>query len=118
MPDREVVSGFAERLLGVIDEGRRTATYKLALLLAILDAVAEGVDEGGSTPAVLSTRVVAAHVARLYWQQVRPFPADDRGPVDLRQITNKQATILRAVADLRARLTAARITQIETVHHG
>jgi hypothetical protein len=28
--------GFAERLLEVIDSGRRTATYKLALLIALL----------------------------------------------------------------------------------
>jgi 5-methylcytosine-specific restriction endonuclease McrA len=100
VPDAEVASGFAERVLSVIDEGRRTATYKLALLLAILDAVAEGVDAKGLTPPALNTRVVAAHVARLYWPQVRPFPAEDRGPVELRQITNKQATILRAVAEV------------------
>jgi hypothetical protein len=29
-------AGFAERLLEVIDSGRRTATYKLALLMALL----------------------------------------------------------------------------------
>jgi hypothetical protein len=29
---------FAERLLQVIDEGKRTATYKLALLMALIDA--------------------------------------------------------------------------------
>ncbi len=31
---------LTERLLRVIDEGRRTATYKLALLLALMDIVA------------------------------------------------------------------------------
>ena len=35
-----VNAGFAERLLEVIDSGRRTATYKLALLLAMLDLCA------------------------------------------------------------------------------
>lgn len=99
--------GFAEQLLGVIDEGRRTATYKLALLLAVLTAVAEGVDGAGRTPAALDTRTIASHVARLYWPQVRPFPSDT-GPVELRQITNKQATILRALAELQA-ATPARV---------
>jgi 5-methylcytosine-specific restriction endonuclease McrA len=93
--------GFAEQLLGVIDEGRRTATYKLALLLAVLEAAAEGVDVSGQTPTHLHTRTIASHVARVYWPQVRPFPSD-AGPVELRQITNKQATILRALAELRA----------------
>jgi hypothetical protein len=35
---------FAERLLQRIDEGRRTATYKLALLLALIDSCAAGAD--------------------------------------------------------------------------
>lgn len=30
-------AGFAERLLEVIDSGRRTAAYKLALLIVLLD---------------------------------------------------------------------------------
>jgi hypothetical protein len=42
---------FAERLLQVIDEGRRMATYKLALLLALIDASAEEADKAGLAPA-------------------------------------------------------------------
>ncbi len=34
--------GFAERLLAVIDEGRRTATYKLALLMALTESISTG----------------------------------------------------------------------------
>jgi hypothetical protein len=40
-------AGFAERLLEVIDSGRRTATYKLALLIALLDLCARHSDTGG-----------------------------------------------------------------------
>ena len=94
-------SGFAEKFLAVVDEGRRTATYKLALLLALVDGVAEGVDELGETSTALHSRQVARSVARLYWPQLRAFPAD-RGPIDLRQITNKQATILTALTRARA----------------
>jgi hypothetical protein len=43
--------GFAERLLEVIDSGRRTATYKLALLIALLDLCARHSDAGGRAPA-------------------------------------------------------------------
>jgi hypothetical protein len=39
--------GFPERLLEVIDSGRRTATYKLALLIALLDLCARHSDAGG-----------------------------------------------------------------------
>ena len=80
----------------MIDEGRRTATYKLAVLLAIIDCCAEGVSAAGAAPSVLSTRAIARGVAELYWPQLRPFPAA-AGPVDLRQITNKSATVIRAL---------------------
>lgn len=90
------VATFAERLLAIIDEGRRTATYKLALLIALIDCCAEGVSPFGAAPSEIPTRLLARHVARLYWPQLRPFPAAS-GPLDLRQITNKSATIIRAL---------------------
>lgn len=94
----EELSGFAERLLAVVDEGRRTATYKLAVLLALMDCCANGqrLKEGRrqrSRPGAL-----ARQVARLYWPQLRPFPMET-GALELRQITNKSATILTALAD-------------------
>jgi hypothetical protein len=53
------VAGFAERLLEVIDSGRRTATYKLALLLALLDLCARRGGLDGRPPRVLYTREIA-----------------------------------------------------------
>jgi len=97
-PGSEELSGFAERLLAVIDEGRRTATYKLAVLLALMDCCAEQASPDGGAPPELSTRSIARHVARLYWPQLRPFPVAG-GPVELRQITNKSATILRVLGN-------------------
>ena len=91
------LSGFAERLLAVIDEGRRTATYKLAVLLALMDCCAEQATPDGRAPEEISTRTIARHVARLYWPQLRPFPTES-GALELRQITNKSATILGALA--------------------
>jgi hypothetical protein len=49
-------AGFAEQLLEVIDSGRRTATYKLALLMALLDLYARRSDAAGRPPGVLYTR--------------------------------------------------------------
>lgn len=92
------LSHFTERLLAVIDEGRRTATYKLAVLLSLMDCCAEQVAPDGRAPMEISTRAVARHVARLYWPQLRPFPTGS-GAVELRQITNKSATILTALTE-------------------
>lgn len=94
------VTGFAERLLAVIDEGRRTATYKLALLLALIDCCITNSTENGEAPAVLYTRQIADRVAVLYWPQLEQFPTA-YGAIDLRQITNKSSAILQALAALR-----------------
>ena len=71
----------AERLLQVIDEGRRTATYKLALLMALIDACATASDAAGRAPTTLHTREIARHVLRLYlphaaatWPRRTPSP--------------------------------------------
>jgi hypothetical protein len=44
---------FAERLLEIIDSGRRTATYKLAMLLALLDLFTRHTGTRGRAPQVL-----------------------------------------------------------------
>lgn len=65
--------GFAERLPEVIDFGRRTATYKLAVLIALLDLCARHSDASGRAPPLLYTRDIAEQVAVLYWPQVIPY---------------------------------------------
>lgn len=91
---------FAERLLQVIDEGRRTATYKLALLLALMDACAAGADDHGRAPPTLHTRTVAEHVLRIYLPQVRSYLGVDGDPLQLRQITMKSSAVLGSVLRL------------------
>jgi hypothetical protein len=98
-PDGE--TGFAERLLEVIDAGRRTATYKLDLLLALIDLCARQTDHEGHGPEVLYTRDIAQQVAALYWPQVAPFGLAGSEAVVLRQITAPRSTILDAVARFR-----------------
>lgn len=50
-PGRDAADvGFAERLLEVIDSGRRTATCKLAVLIAVMDLCARNGDAAGRAP--------------------------------------------------------------------
>jgi hypothetical protein len=96
--DRALV---AERLLQVIDEGRRTATYKLALLLALIDGCAARADASGAAPSMLHTRDIARHVVAIYLPQVRGYLVDPAAdPLQLRQITNKRSAVLGAVLRL------------------
>jgi hypothetical protein len=103
--------GFAERLLEVIDSGRRAATYKQALLLALLDLCARQSDAGGRAPRLLYTRDIAEQVAILYWPQVIPYhlPGSDSA-VELRQITLPRAAIVAAVSAFRRAAQAAGTT--------
>lgn len=92
---------IAERLLQVIDEGRRTATYKLALLMALIDACAANADGTGRAPTELHTRRIAEQVLRIYLPHARAYlAAPDAEPVTLRQITNKSSAVLGAIVRL------------------
>jgi hypothetical protein len=92
---------IAERLLQVVDEGRRTATYKLALLTALIDACAANADQTGRAPSALHTREIARHVLRLYLPHARGYLANPNAePLALRQITNKQSAVMGAVLRL------------------
>jgi hypothetical protein len=111
LAQRGVDVGFAEPLLEVIDSARRTATYKLALLMALLDLCARHSDAEGRAPALLHTRDIAEQVAFLYWPQVIPYQLPGTGSaVELRQITLPRAAIVQAISAFRHAAAAAGTT--------
>ena len=106
-----VNAGFAERLLEVIDSGRRTATYKLAVLLALLDLCARHSDTRGRAPRVLYTQDIAEQVASSYRPQVIPYLVPGAASAQvLRQITLPRAAIVAAVSSFRSAAEAAGAT--------
>lgn len=93
---------LAERVLGVLDEGTFSATYKFALFTAILDVCIENTSRHGLPPSVITTRQLAARVLELYWSHSVPYGA--RGV--LRQggkAAGGQAEIVRRIERARAR---------------
>ena len=107
---------FAERLLQVIDEGKRTATYKLALLMVLIDACAAESDTLGHAPSTLHTRTLARHVLRIYLPQIRPYVGDE-GELYLRQITTKQSAVVRAVLKLRVLADHHHLRNLSEIEH-
>lgn len=118
-PDRPPLAGagapastsddvLIERLLRVIDEGRRTATYKLALLSALIDAAAI---MPGATE--IPTRFLAERVLALYYPQTRVYVANDGVSRELRQISMKSSPVLREVLRLRVAGDAARCRSVD-----
>ena len=97
---------LAQLLLGLIDEGRRTATYKLAVLLALIDCCAVGTDAAGRAPDRVATQQLASRVLELYWPQVREYTAEGSTATVLRQTTQPRAVTVDAVLQLRRRAEA------------
>ena len=89
---------FCQRLLSLFDEGRFTATYKYAVLIGLLDVLAERVDRQGRAPDVVHTRDLAEAVLELYWPHTRRFPYAAKVLVQNR---GGQAEILTAIAQFR-----------------
>ena len=67
---------FLEQLLQVLAQGGFSATYKYAVLLALIDLCVEA----GHPPTSLTTAQLARRVVELYWPQVRHFPGST-GPL-------------------------------------
>jgi hypothetical protein len=95
---RDIIT-FAERVLALLDQGSFVATYKYAVLLALIDLCLEKTNQHGSAPESVTTRQLAEKVIELYW----PHTAEFRGRT-LRQNAGRQARILADVASLRASL--------------
>lgn len=93
--------GFAEQVLELLEEGRYTATYKYAVLLALLDLSLEHTERTGAPPEVFTTYEVARKIVEIYWRQVSPFFAGKRAAV-LVQNTRGQAEIVRLIERFRA----------------
>jgi 5-methylcytosine-specific restriction endonuclease McrA len=92
--------GFAEQVLELLDEGRYTATYKYAVLLALLDVCLERTQASGSPPETVTTRQLADKIVEIYWPHTLPFIARASLSV-LRQNTRGQAEIVSAIVRFR-----------------
>lgn len=109
--DQDAIA-LAERVLGILEEGSFSATYKFALFTAILDLCIENTDRHGVPPETLTTRQLAERVVELYWNHADPYGSHGT----LRQggvRAGNQAEILRRIQMDRARWADARS---ETVH--
>jgi len=93
--------GFAEKLLELLDEGRYTATYKYALLLALMDVCLEHTQSSGAASEMVTTRQLADKIVELYWPHTVPFVGVVPATV-LKQNTTGQAEIISAIARFRA----------------
>lgn len=87
---------LGQRVVAILETGLRTATYKLATLMALIDHCIENVPERSEDVLRIPIPDLAQRVLGIYWQQVRPFEGHE-----LRQSTQPRARILIAASALR-----------------
>jgi 5-methylcytosine-specific restriction endonuclease McrA len=87
---------LGQRVVAVLETGLRTATYKLATLMALVEHCIENLPVQEDDRLAVPIPDLAHRVLALYWQQVRPF--DGR---EIRQSTQPRARILAAASALR-----------------
>ncbi len=109
---------FAEEVLALLELGAFSATYKYALLSALLDLCLEQASSSGAPPTTLTTRQVAEKVTELYWPHAVPY----QGGSVLRQggvRAGNQAEILSGITDFRLRHAGLRgelLTRAQLAH--
>jgi hypothetical protein len=94
---------LAEKIFALLDEGQFTATYKYAVLLALMDICLAQTTRAGAAPSTITTRQLAEQVIRIYWPHCLPFHGGGRTAV-LRQSRggrDSQAAIIRRIERFR-----------------
>jgi HNH endonuclease len=104
---------LAEKLIQLLDRGGFTATYKYAVLVALLDLCMEQTSAKGLPPESVTTRQLADKAIEIYWPHCAPYNAEVGV---LRQNSSKyrapdgkrdtQAEIIRHIQRFRERLGA------------
>ncbi len=92
---------FAEKMMVLLDRGGRTATYKFAVLMALMDLCLEQSAGDGGAPQMVTTRQLAAKIVELYWGHTRLYA----GRQALRQNTGGQARIITLISEFRTQRT-------------
>ncbi len=87
---------LGQRVVAILETGLRTATYKLATLMALIEHCIENMPERTSDVLRVPIPDLAHRVLEIYWEQARPFDGHE-----LRQSTQPRARILTATNMLR-----------------
>ncbi|GAA12785.1 HNH endonuclease [Gordonia alkanivorans] len=110
MPHPTDPLALGQQLVAIIEGGRRTATYKLAVLMALLDLAVESVPDNPDAAVDVDLDDLTSRVIELYWRQMRPLDGHL-----LRQSADGRGVIFDAVSDLRAKATTHRTQGLDLV---
>ncbi|OPX13645.1 HNH endonuclease [Gordonia sp. i37] len=101
---------LGQQLVAVLEGGHRTATYKLAVMVALLDLAVESVPDDPGAAVSIDLDDLTERVMALYWTQLRPL--DEKSHVILRQSNDGRGVVFSQLTALRAACATARLRQI------
>ena len=104
---------LAEKVIALLDEGRFTATYKYAVLLALMDLCLEKTSRDGEPPEMVVTRELAEKVLEIYWPHCVPYASGTQATVLIQNAgrPGARARIVRAIMEFRERVARAGSSQ-------
>ncbi len=114
--DERGALAFAEKVLLLFDQGQFNATYKYAVLLALIDLCMENADSRGVPPDMITTRQLAEKVLQLYWPHTAPYPLGKASGI-LSQNQGGQAEILSKIVAFRKGLADDPLAPIHRARH-
>ena len=95
----------AERVVTLLSAGAFTATYKQAVLIAMMDLCISLTSGKGFPPTSITTRQLAERIIELYWPQTRQWSEDGNARVLAQNNAGRagtgRATIVRAIHEFR-----------------
>lgn len=94
--------GLAEYVLTLLDQGSFTATYKYAVLLALMDLCLEQTSKSGLPPSMITTCQLAEKVIEIYWPHTTPFRRQQKGVLlQNTGVRQSQAKIVQMIEEFR-----------------
>ena len=115
-PPPEERLAFLRTLQRVLKEGDFTATYKFALLQALLDIAVESRIRNDAELQV-SYRQLAERFVEYYWGHAEPYRPGMEGGGVLAQSAGKQAAVLRLIAEVRGHNCSRTLAQLRRDSH-
>ena len=94
--------GFATRLLELVQRGGKTASYKYALLVALIELALEARGQGVLGSAMFTTRAIAERMLALYWPQTGRYALGEQVFAPLEQMGGGRRSLVDRIAELRA----------------
>ncbi|KUI26173.1 HNH endonuclease [Mycobacterium sp. IS-1496] len=89
---------LGQRVIAILEQGQRDATYKLATLMALIEHAIENLPRRDDDALTVPIPDLAHRVLALYWHQVRPFEGHDLA----QRRTGSRTRIIDATKELRS----------------